>query len=162
MMSTAESRDDKCTTWQIRVQLATAILDLILIDTEVCCIQSGPAVTVLPVDVYTTCTAYPHIHRIDCAHTTCTICTAYLTCTRRLHTSAPYALHTSYTPHTQNTPYALHTSHTLQTPLTPRALHTPPTPCKRVVCYICTYQGPRNNNNSLQAFQLMVCLPGTS
>ena len=36
IIATAESKDDKITTWQIRVQLASSILDLILIDTEVC------------------------------------------------------------------------------------------------------------------------------
>lgn len=37
IIAAAESKDDKCTSWQIRVQLATSILDLILIDTEVPC-----------------------------------------------------------------------------------------------------------------------------
>ena len=36
IITAAESKDDKPTTWQIRVQLAGSILDLILIDTEVC------------------------------------------------------------------------------------------------------------------------------
>ena len=36
LITAAESKDDKCTTWQIRVQLATCILDLVRIDTEVC------------------------------------------------------------------------------------------------------------------------------
>ena len=31
----AQSKNDKCTTWQMRVQLASTILDLMLIDTEV-------------------------------------------------------------------------------------------------------------------------------
>lgn len=36
LIAAAESKDDKCTTWQIRVQLATCILDLVLVDTQVC------------------------------------------------------------------------------------------------------------------------------
>ena len=35
IIATAESKDERPTTWQIRVQLAGSILDLILIDTEV-------------------------------------------------------------------------------------------------------------------------------
>ena len=35
IIAAAESKGDKPTSWQIRVQLATSILDLILIDTEV-------------------------------------------------------------------------------------------------------------------------------
>ena len=35
MTAAAESKDDRSTSWQIRVQLATTILDLVLIDTEV-------------------------------------------------------------------------------------------------------------------------------
>ena len=36
VIAAAESKDDRPTTWQIRVQLSSSILDLILIDTEVC------------------------------------------------------------------------------------------------------------------------------
>ena len=36
IIGTAESKDDRSTTWHIRVQLASSILDLMLIDTEVC------------------------------------------------------------------------------------------------------------------------------
>lgn len=36
IIAAAESKDDRPTTWQIRAQLASSILDLILIDTEVC------------------------------------------------------------------------------------------------------------------------------
>lgn len=40
IITAAESKDDKPITWQIRVQLAGSILDLVLIDTEVCvCLQ---------------------------------------------------------------------------------------------------------------------------
>lgn len=41
IITAAESKDDKPTTWQIRVQLAGSILDLILIDTEVCVLATG-------------------------------------------------------------------------------------------------------------------------
>lgn len=35
IIAVQESKDDSCTTWQMRVQLAAAILDLMMIDTEV-------------------------------------------------------------------------------------------------------------------------------
>lgn len=41
IITAAESKDDKPTTWQIRVQLAGSILDLILIDTEVCALATA-------------------------------------------------------------------------------------------------------------------------
>jgi len=34
IIAMAESRDSDCTTWQLRVQLASAILDLMMIDTQ--------------------------------------------------------------------------------------------------------------------------------
>ena len=34
IIATAESKDSDCTTWQLRVQLASAILDLMMIDTQ--------------------------------------------------------------------------------------------------------------------------------
>ena len=34
IIATAESKDSECTTWQLRVQLASAILDLMMIDTQ--------------------------------------------------------------------------------------------------------------------------------
>ncbi len=34
IIATAESKDRDCTTWQLRVQLASAILDLIMIDIQ--------------------------------------------------------------------------------------------------------------------------------
>ena len=42
IIAAAESKDDRLTTWQIRVQLASSILDLILIDTEVCVYSQAP------------------------------------------------------------------------------------------------------------------------
>jgi len=35
IIAAAESKDSGCTTWQLRVQLASAILDLMMIDTQV-------------------------------------------------------------------------------------------------------------------------------
>ncbi len=35
IIAAAESKDSDCTTWQLRVQLASAILDLMMIDTQV-------------------------------------------------------------------------------------------------------------------------------
>ncbi len=34
IIAAAESKDSGCTTWQLRVQLASAILDLMMIDTQ--------------------------------------------------------------------------------------------------------------------------------
>ena len=34
IIATAESKDSDCITWQLRVQLASAILDLMMIDTQ--------------------------------------------------------------------------------------------------------------------------------
>lgn len=35
LVAAAEGKDNNCTTWQLRAQLSSAILDLVMIDTEV-------------------------------------------------------------------------------------------------------------------------------